>query len=409
MRGFLIICFILLSGWHFGQTPVVFVHGMLAGSDTWMNAKQVFSDAGYTDEQLFFYDWNTLARDRKEAGEQFEEFVKQALKASKSKQISLVGHSAGGALCMNFIHEHKLGKRVEKYVHVGSMPISSNPAVPTLNLYSTADLITGGKSYDFENITNTVFENLDHYEIATDSAAIAAMLAFLGEGKRLVQPASLTSRVALGGRVVTMGENEPEAAAQLAFYELNPTTGERQTKTPLATIQTDKNGYWELNILSRGSYIEVMVEAADPAKRKVHYYFECPQEKNDLIYFRTLPTSGFAAILFASLPNNDQPCLVTYSASKALIHGRDTLFVNGQNIITEELANAQKTPIAFFVYTANEKADDLSKIASFGNFPFLSGVNYNFNQQSIDIVYGNKNFTLPALKSKTAIMVKIII
>ncbi len=409
MRSSLLVGFVLLSSWIFAQTPVVFVHGMLAGSDTWMNAKQVFSAAGYADDQLFFYDWNTLARDREEAGKQFEDFVKQALKASKSKHISLVGHSAGGALCMNFIHENKLGKRVEKYVHVGSMPIANNPAVPTLNLYSTADLITGGKSYEFENVTNAVFENLDHYEIATDSSAVAAMLSFLGEGKRLEQAASLTSRVALGGRVVTMGENEPEAAAQLAFYELNPTTGERQTKTPLATIQTDKNGYWELDILRTGSFIEVIVEATDPAKRKVHYYFECPQEKNDLIYFRTLPTSGFAAILFASLPNNDQPCLVTYSASKALIHGRDSLFINEQNIITEELASAQKTPIAFFVYTANEEVSDLSKIAAFGNFPFLSGVNYNFTQHSISMAYADKSFTLPSLKSKTAIMVKIIL
>jgi uncharacterized protein YprB with RNaseH-like and TPR domain len=393
------------------NTPVVFVHGMLAGSDTWTNAKQSFIKSGYSDNELHFFDWNTLNQNRQEAIEAFEDFVKKALKKSKSKQISLVGHSAGGALCMSLIHESKIGKKVERYIHVGSMPISKNPNVPTLNLYSKGDLITGGKDYDFENVTNKSFESLDHYEIATDSSAVKAMLHFFGKPTSGKTSSTSTSfKVELGGRVVTMGENEPESSAHLSFYEINPQTGGRQTKTPLATIQTDKDGYWNLEILSRNTLVEAIVESQDKSKRKIHYFFEVPSEKNDLIYFRTLPTTGFAAILFASLPQDDEPCLVVYSASKALIHQRDSLLINEQNIITEELASPQKTPIAFFIFSADAKAEDLTPIKSFGNFPFLSGVNMKLSTSAnqIKINFKNQEKSLPIIKSKDGVMVKIV-
>jgi hypothetical protein len=412
MMRFLLYFTILLTSisLYAQKTPVVFVHGMLAGSDSWMNAKSMFLDAGYSDNELYFFDWNTLNQDRSGSLDLFEDFVKQSMKKAKSKSISLVGHSAGGALCMSLIHERKMAKKIAKYIHVASMPIVKDPLISTLNLYSKDDLITGGKDYNFESVTNSAFKDLDHYEIATDSMAIQSMLQFFGKTEKVTSnnvPPSF--KVSVGGRVVTMGENEPEALANLSFYEINA-EGKRQTKTPLATIQSDKNGYWSLETLNRNTLIEVIVESQDKNKRKIHYYFESPSENNYLIYFRTLPTSGFAAIMFAGLPKDNQPCLVVYSASKALINERDSLLINDKNIVTQELASAQKTPIAFFVYSSNKEAQDLTAIKSFANFPFLSGVNFNLkeNGEHLTIEHGAKTYRLKSLKSEEAIMVKIL-
>ena len=397
------LCF-FASGQH---SPVVFVHGMLASSDTWTKASEAFLAAGYHQKDLYFFDWNTLNPNRERAVEELELFIKQALKESKSKTISLVGHSAGGALSMSFIQDTKLGKKVIKYIHVGSMPITSNPPMPVMNLYSNADLITGGKNYDFDNVINKPLEDLDHYEIATAPEAVHEMVDFLKE-KRVKPRREEQLYLQIGGRVVTMGENQPEDQAQLAFYEVNPSNGERQSKSPFATIQTDKNGYWSLNRFKKTGLYEVIVSAKGDDKRKVHYYFHAPAFDTQLLYFRTLPSTGFAAMMFATLPQDDRPCLVIYSASKSLIHGRDTLLINNQNIITEKLASPKKTPISFFVYAADENKDELTGIPVFGSFPFLSGVNmYLAGNKPIQIENNSNIVFLYPVKSKDGIMVYI--
>jgi len=41
-------------------TPIVFVHGFLGSGDTYASQFQRFQDVGYSNDQLFVYDWNSI-------------------------------------------------------------------------------------------------------------------------------------------------------------------------------------------------------------------------------------------------------------------------------------------------------------------------------------------------------------
>jgi triacylglycerol esterase/lipase EstA (alpha/beta hydrolase family) len=51
-------------------------------------------------------------------------------KKTGSKKVNLIGHSAGGGVCMTLVNDKKMGKSVERYVHLASMPVTENRLYP---------------------------------------------------------------------------------------------------------------------------------------------------------------------------------------------------------------------------------------------------------------------------------------
>jgi triacylglycerol esterase/lipase EstA (alpha/beta hydrolase family) len=85
--------------------PVVFVHGFLASGDTWSNAVHYFRQAGYCENRLFAFDWNSIGGSNKKTEQQLMQFIDQILFTTGAKQIDLVGHSAGGSLARNYLKD----------------------------------------------------------------------------------------------------------------------------------------------------------------------------------------------------------------------------------------------------------------------------------------------------------------
>jgi hypothetical protein len=377
-----------------GVTPIIFVHGMLAAGDTWNRPIQFFEKAGYPREMLYVFDWNTLDFNRQNSTDKLIALIKQVRKTHKVKQVNLVGHSAGGAVCMAVITDKKAGKWVKQYVHVASGALSGEPLVPTLNLYSPDDKITGGR--DNPSTENIAIEGLDHYEIATSFASFQTMYAFFNERESsITDELEKKTSIKIAGRALTLGENSPVAFAKIEVFELDETSGKRKG-TVIHEAKTNEDGYWGPLAVNGSTPHEIVIYPTTINKRNIHYFHPALHRNQDLIYLRTLPTGGMAAAFLGSLPeNNSQAALAIFIANQAAIAERDVLKVNEMIINTPKLASASKTPIAFFVFQDSKTDPSEEGIKSFASVPFMTGMNQdvpmgktctiNFNDQQMAV------------------------
>ncbi len=391
------------------HTPIIFVHGMLAAGDTWSNTVQQFRKAGYSHDELHVLDWNTLNFNRSAAQTQLDSLVEIVMKSTKSKKVNLVGHSAGGGVCSTYITTKKNYKRVERYVHLASGNLPVTIKTPTLNLYSPDDLVTGGK--DIKYAYNHKIAGLDHYEIATSDSSFRVMYEFFNPETELTTSAvEEVEHIHVAGKACTLGENQPERNAKIKVYQLDATNGTRLISS-LQTATTDKVGNFGPIALLPKAYYEFIVYPTGGSNQPIHYFREPFQQDNGLVYLRTLPSSGFASMILGDLPANEEEVgLAVFSASKALIHGRDSLLVNGIEITTNELASDKKTAIAFFFYKASEQEQKVATpIQKFANFPFMSGADVwvQTSEEVVRLSMNDSNIVIPAIPSAEGISVVV--
>tara|TARA_R110002072_G_scaffold4384_8_gene30732 strand:- start:485 stop:1723 length:1239 start_codon:yes stop_codon:yes gene_type:complete len=394
----------------FSQTeekyPIVFVHGMLGSGDTWVKPVQQFINQGYPEHYLDILDWNTLTPQRNSSSSQLDSIINLLIQLTGKPKVNLVGHSAGGGLVSNFILSDSIAEKVNKFVLAGSY-LQQISKVPTLNLYSEDDLIVKGS--DIDGVENVKLQGLDHYEIATDSLAFAEMFRFFHkENPKPFPIPEATKKVTISGKVLVMGENSVPENTTLTIFQFDPETGKRLKNEPLAVREISKDGRWLPLEADSKSYLEFVVTSGKG--RAVHYFREPFSVSNHLVYLRTLPTTGMAGMLFSGLPNNDEESvLVIFSANRAIISGRDFLSLNNVELSTPELASAQKTAIAHFIY--DDKTDRVSSntpIQLFGMMPFMSGADVWLEiDKPIVLTYQNRSITIPSLPSSKSILVAV--
>ena len=96
--------------------------------------------------------------------------------------------------------------------------------------------------------------------------------------------------------------------------------------------------------------------------------------------------------------------MAVFSANQAVIDTRDNLTVNGTLISTPDIAPADKTAIAFFLYDDGDSTTELTPVGSFGGFPFLAGVDMFFPTEpsgSIHLQYNGRTMNVKNWKSAT--------
>jgi len=390
------------------RRPIVFVHGMLASGDTWTSQVQRFLRDGYRLNDLAMLDWNTTSMDMRKSVHQLDSLVQAVLRRTGALQLDLVGHSAGGALCLQYLRDSLRASRIAHYAHIGSTRLQAPPPVPTLNLYSPDDRISGGA--DAAGVTNLALAGHDHYEVATSADSWIALKAhFSGQNKSAVRlpdpPTHL--KFPLAGKACILGENRPEAGASVRVFacDSNGRRGGKQWEG-----HTDAAGNWGPFEARPGIAYELVVEAT--GKRPVHYFRMPFSEQNPLVYLRTLPQAGMTARLLQGLPQDStMTALVLFSAHRAVVHGRDTLEVDGWPLATEALASAAKTAIAWFVVDDGDKRSSGTALNAFRGFPFMTGVDLHIDSRSgapLRIRFNGRQLLLPRLASNAAITVAVM-
>ncbi len=357
--------------------PVVMVHGFLASGDTYANQTMRFTSNKYCSDRLFVFDWNTLAQGADNAS-LLEAFIDEVLAKTNAEKVNLVGHSAGGGLGYNYLSDPERSKKVAFYVHIGSGsqsgPAGANGEVPTLNIWSSEDLIVS--SADIPGATNVRLPGKDHYEVATCAETFEAMYKFFNNGKApQTTDIMAESNVKLSGRVVTLGENQPRNGAEVKVYEVDSQTGFRKSESPNFVFTTDAKGNWGPIQVLKGAYYEFEVNTKVSGDRVIYYYREGFQRSNQLVYLRTLPPAGsFVSLLFAGIPNNaNQTVLTVFAANQGISAGRDVLKVKNYVLSNETFCAPSNNTIALFMYDGNNNGQsDLTSQGFFGQFPFLS-------------------------------------
>lgn len=400
------------SGCDSSFRPIVFVHGFLASGDTWARFFQEFQAAGYCPEHLLVYDWNTLGRDT-DHNAALDAAVDSLRARTGAERVDLIGHSAGGGLGYLYLTDSTRAAKVARFVQIGSMshaqPAGPNGGTPTLNLWSDGDRVVSGR--EMPGASNIMLPGLDHYQIATGKASFEAVFRFLNDAPPKAAVPEPEGAVRVGGRAVFFGDNKAVSGAKVELYYLDARSGARSGKAT-AIVNTDAKGYWAVPDVRPNVPIELVVQAPD-SSRPVHYFREGFSHSNRLVYLRVLPKPGtMVGILLAGLPNDsDQSVVNVFSASQALITGRDSLSLDGVLISTEQHAAAEKTAISFFLYDGNKnKKSDLAPIGMFGRFPFLIGVDFFIDPKKskpMTLLFNGRRQVIRKLPSSEGIQVVV--
>lgn len=411
-----IILSLLLSGWIlFAQAqsdttkrPILFVHGFLASGDTWASQVQRFRAQGYPADWLQVFDWNTLGGRQESSALQAR--IESMLRQTGQLQVVLVGHSAGGGWCYSLLKDANVASLVKAYVHAGSSKISApagpTQSIPTLNLYSIDDKVTGGQ--DVSGAVNKMLPGLDHLQIAASASAFDAIYQFLHGMAPAPSAAPAAKRVQLAGRVVYLGDNKPVPQATVTVYAFDAQRGKRLRGNYLAAFTPDSLGYWKADQIPTGQALEF--DVALPGAVNLHYYFEPFQQDDAQVYLRCLPKSGLAARMLSALPETDSfTVTAVFTQFQAVVAGRDSLQVQGQLLTTPELMSAKKTVIASFLFDDGDRQTSMKAIPNMGTGVFLQGVDMSIptRRDPMHIRFNGRDVRIPCLPSSNDIQIVV--
>lgn len=360
-----------------GKTPVIFVHGFLASGDTYEKQVKRFTSNGYSQADLYTFDWNSLGGTTTQ--QDLDKLVNDVLSKTGQTKVHLVGHSAGTGVVQEYARNH--GNKVKSLVLLAGFPPDRQDSIPILNIYSSFDFIARlGK--DVIGGTNLKQTDKDHYQVATCKESFEAMYKFFNDG---ATPSNLEytseNEIILSGKAGSFGENKFLANTVVEIYKVDAASGFRLSTSPFKKFSTDAKGFWGPFRGNAGDYYEFVVYDNISGSRKVHYYREPFTRSDKLIYLRTFPTGASIAGLFlAALPKDDaQSVTAFFGASQAAVVDRDVLILDGNTLSTNTFCSKENTTIALFAYDDNKnKATNMTTIGAFNLFPFLKGADIYF-------------------------------
>jgi hypothetical protein len=402
------------------KRPIVFVHGFLASGDTYSGQIKRFKEAGYCADRLFVFDWNSVNGNGKKNDSLFSNFVEMVLAKTGSSQIDLVGHSAGGGLARGYLIDSAHAAKAAHYIHLGSrkwytpLPWFANDKC--LNIFSAADRIMGTAGGVVEGAHNLDLIDKDHYEVATSRETFQAMFSFLYAGERkkeeLIIKVVSSNPFEISGKALYLGDNSAMKNARLNIYRVNIRTGNRIGPEPDRSFVTDSLGYWgPYRKAAAGDNYEMELIPAGKEQRTLSYFFEPMNTADNNIYLRGFPAGNAIAAMLGNLPQNkEQSVIVIYSASRAIIAGRDSVTVNGIPVSSLVLTPAGKTVISSFIFDDGDGKSSGKALKQFGNTPFLGGVDISLPAgagKSHTVYYNGRSIALPAASSKDRIMIAV--
>ena len=392
------------------RRPVVAAHGFIASGDTWAPHARRFMANGYCRDDVRAFDWNSVSAFTGTSDVQvteLAEFIAHVLEETGAEQVDLIGHSAGGGIAYEYLADAGRAAKVANYAHVGSFP-ESGPAgpegdVPTLNVWSEGDMAIDEKA-DIPGATNLRQVEADHYGVATNAETFAAIFAHFnaGEVPAVLEPNAVEAPM-LWGRVVTFGENTP-IAGELTVYGLDAATGGRVDE-PVMSSAIPEGGYFGPLRVASGTPYEFRIQ--EPGNRPVHYYAEPYASDNPLVYLRGFPgEDSLVGLLLAGLPFDDaRAMLVVFSSSRALTFGKDSLQIDGVEVLSADNAAPENSSIAFFFYDVDEDGESsYAPVELFQSFPFLAGVDMALTAtpgRSFTIDLNGREVVVPAWPSET--------
>lgn len=318
------------------------------------------------------------------------------LDATGAEKIDLIGHSAGGGLATTYLQTNNFSEKVNKYIHVGSFPIEEVPSIPVLNLYSEGDYIADGR--EIEDLENHCLIDEDHYQVVTSEESFEIMYSFLYE-----EPPSTTAipnqdgELTLYGKATYFGDNTPMTGSEIEIFQVDD-NGRPKTENAYARTVVGEHGVWGPLHLNANERAEIRV--IQPSGMIIRHFYPAFQHSNRLIRLRGLPTEGFAANLLSQIPFEDESTvsLVTFSKSQSMVYGRDSLRIEGEEMVTSERAAAEDTIIAMFHFDNGVDQQQNEDPDIFGLFPYMAATDLFIpadESQTISVNFNGEALVVP--------------
>jgi triacylglycerol lipase len=193
-----------------GPRPVVFVHGFTGSASNWTTAMSVFRAAGYNNNQMFAYEYNSFGNNITNA-QGLRTFVNSVKSQTGAAQVDIVNHSMGGLVTGWYINE--LGGQ-PSVRHMASIAGANHgtssagacaifvtcqqmlPGSSFIRTYTTPDETPGNTNYatwysatdgviipftstPLNGATNTLVAGEDHIGFLTNTAVLGQIRTFL--------------------------------------------------------------------------------------------------------------------------------------------------------------------------------------------------------------------------------------
>jgi pimeloyl-ACP methyl ester carboxylesterase len=355
--------------------PIVFVHGFFGSGSQYETPARRFASNGYPARYVEAHEYDsTFATTTVPAVHAaLDARIDRLRRETGADKVDLVGHSLGTAMSQSYLNSSpERAARVAHYVNLDGASATALPGgVPTLAIWgegNSARSVTGAR--------NVYFPDQAHTETVTSAPSFAAQFEFL-TGRRprttLVLP---QGRIELAGRAVLFPSNAGAEGSTLRVYQVNPRTGQRVGRGPIATTTLGADGAWG-PIRAKG-WASYEFELRRPDSDNAHH-----------LYFQPFRRSDRLVRLLTSLPNTGLDLLTEHSERHTNLimlrnkewwgdqgAGSDTLTVNGTNLLSAATAPRTKRSIAVFAFDAGLDAvshPDAS-IPALSALPFITGV-----------------------------------
>jgi len=387
---------------------------MLEAGDAWSAHIRRFVANGHCAGRYYAFDWDPINRDV-DFVPVLSALVNEVLATHGTDQVDLAAHSAGAGLAYGYANDPANAAKIRRYVHAGTFAPDASPGpddapITMLNLWSAGDTVAEGENVDVEGVTNVRLETEDHYSVITSGGSFSAIYSFLyGEQPSTIIPLE-SDAPWIGGRAVSLGENLPAVDSRLTVWQVDGATGRRLEIHAEETLGED--GWWGPVVADPNHYYEMMVDITQPSVPDVRYFRPPFAGDDGFVYLRTFPSPGsLASVLLSQIPVTDNHVsLVIFNAKSTFLNGRDSLTLDGRELINEEVASAEDTAIALFVFDIDRDGAEGGQSALFEMFPFLSAVDLPIEpvaNESIVLDFNGRKLRIPRDPASQGVLVAV--
>jgi predicted esterase len=363
------------------KRPIVFVHGTTANGESFAHQALLFASNGYCPERIraveyhslvmlggaatalpvrsldagvaaaadagpapaMGLDWNETYRRAEMA---IDEAIEQLRKETGFDKVDLLGHSQGGAHTTRYAREHP--EKVAHYVNFAGGDVPADPSgVPTLCLSSTGDRVL-----KCGTTRNVVFQDdkLDHAAVSSSTESFVETYKFLvGEPPKFTE-VQCGDKVVLEGRAPTFGDNTFLPGAKIEVYELGDAPRGRGEPVKVFDLDPGGNfGPWEAK--RNTPYEFKMVPPPGDTRRPRHAYLPGFIRSDRLLRFNFESRDPVASGTGSQVRyGDDHAVMVVRRRQKAFLYGRDSLKIDGLEVITEENSRRGAVTCALYLY-----------------------------------------------------------
>ncbi len=365
------------------KRPIVFWHGGSGSGFDITNIAQLFASNGFCAERFVAIDFSTVGGDIAVSQAMLDAAVNDVLDKTGFDKVDLMGRMNPtspiyGGEGYNYLLDPEHAAKVAHYVHMSGSPPEAGPPdpnVPSLSISSPDDAIAGPVGFEEgPNAHAAVIPGVDHYGINAADEIFVPIYEFLYDGEQpQYTEIQCGNPVILAGKAQSFGDNTPLVGGKVEIYELGDSPRERDE--PVATLDVAEDGSVGPFAAKRHQMYEFKIIAPPGDSRLSQHQYRMPFVRTDLLLRFLFPSLGLSSIVSDSVTlGEEHAALIVRYTRGGFWSDRDSLQIDGHEVLTDALADRSLSTVALFLFDDNSNGrTDGGVIPAYEWLPFLMG------------------------------------